>query len=474
MNQPVAVVEEPDVVLAGETAGIRILIVDDNPAIHRDLSRVLNPTPPGNAELDELARIFLQEDAPAEVAVERPQFRIDDAYQGAEALAMVQAALAASDPYQMVFMDVRMPPGWDGVETLERIWAIDPTLQAVLCTAFSDHSWDDIARRLRSSDCLLVIKKPFDAIEVKQAACALTRKWQLARELSNHVEQLESLVADRTVDLKQALERLVDEHQRREAAQTELRMARQLEALGQLAAGVAHEINTPAQYVSDSVHFLKEAFEAIQPVLEGGVPDPNAADDLEFLAAEVPPALERASSGLMRITELVRALKELGHPDSDGPVEADVCSIVRNAAAVCKGEYRYVASVELDLPESAVISCYIGGLGQVLLNLIVNAAHAVGDAHHEPDTGRIRLVVREEEAQLVIEVEDNGCGIPPDVQERMLNPLFTTKEVGRGTGQGLAIAYTIVSGRHKGRLTWTSEVGTGTTFRITLPRGKTP
>ncbi|HYG22553.1 MAG TPA: response regulator [Verrucomicrobiae bacterium] len=182
----------------------RLLIIDDNPAIHDDFRKILGARSSTHSRLDNIeAELFGESSSP----MERAGFRIDSAYQGQEGLAMVQKAMQDGDPYVMAFVDVRMPPGWDGVETLERIWQCSPELQAVICTAYSDYSWDDMTKRLGQTDNLLILKKPFETVEVLQLAHALTQKWNLARQAKLRLEDLDRMVRQRTEELRISEER---------------------------------------------------------------------------------------------------------------------------------------------------------------------------------------------------------------------------------------------------------------------------
>lgn len=192
---------------------LRILVVDDNRSIHEDFRKILCPVAVEGALENTEAILF---NTPAQ-AGRRPVFEVDSAYQGKEGLAMVEQAAQSGRPYAMAFMDVRMPPGWDGVETAARVWEICPDLQVVICTAYSDYSWDDMAARLKGSDRLVILKKPFDAVEVLQLATALTEKWRLHQEARLKLEQLEKLVLDRTKSLQetnQCLEHEIVERKR--------------------------------------------------------------------------------------------------------------------------------------------------------------------------------------------------------------------------------------------------------------------
>jgi len=172
----------------------RVLIVDDSPAIHGDFAKILCPVIPGDDGLGETESLLF-----GTPSVQQSQhFELDSAFQGREALEKLQAALAQNRPYAMAFIDMRMPPGWDGLETIERLWQIDPKLQVALCTAYSDYSWEDIDRRLALNDRLLILKKPFDAIEIRQMASALTVKWQMTEDAELKMTLLEAAVQERT------------------------------------------------------------------------------------------------------------------------------------------------------------------------------------------------------------------------------------------------------------------------------------
>ena len=165
----------------------RVLVIDDNRSIHDDFLKILSPAATRSAAFNaaEGALFGLSTDA-----VEQTQFEVDSAYQGQEGVLLVRKALEAGRPYAMAFVDVRMPPGWDGVETTRKIWELDPTLQVVLCTAYSDHSWDDLFEKLGRRDGLLILKKPFDAVEAFQLAHALTEKWRLSLQAKGRQEDL--------------------------------------------------------------------------------------------------------------------------------------------------------------------------------------------------------------------------------------------------------------------------------------------
>ena len=267
----------------------------------------------------------------------------------------------------------------------------------------------------------------------------------------------------------------------------ELRVSQKLDAVGQLAAGIAHEINTPIQFVGDSVHFLQDGFEDLQRLLAdyreacatmttgpqgealmARLERAGEDADLAYLEERIPAAFKRTLEGVERVASIVRAMKEFAHPQTE-QAPADLNRALLTTLTVARNEYKYVADVETSLGTLPLVVCNLSDLNQVFLNLIVNAAHAIEDAQAgRSEKGAIRIATSLDGESAVITISDTGSGIPSDVRTRIFDPFFTTKAVGRGSGQGLAIARTIVD-RHAGTLTFDSQVGAGTTFTIRLP-----
>src|SRR5690606_4856679 len=214
----------------------RILVVDDNPKIHEDFCKILSPRSAPSQLLQAEAELF----GTAEPVDGSLDFEIHSAYQGDRALPLVERAVENGTPVAVAFVDIRMPPGLNGVETARELWSIDPRLQLVLCTAYSDYSWEEMVAELGARGGFLILKKPFDSIEVRQLARALSEKWRLLRENEAHLLSLEAQVRSRTDELERALERLRDEMADRLRLEKELRHAQKLEALGRLVAGIGH------------------------------------------------------------------------------------------------------------------------------------------------------------------------------------------------------------------------------------------
>jgi signal transduction histidine kinase len=269
----------------------------------------------------------------------------------------------------------------------------------------------------------------------------------------------------------------------------DLAQAQKLESVGRLAAGVAHEINTPVQFVSDSVSFVREAMDDLSEIVDRYRDLRNATEqgtdvaaaakaaeeaeddvDLDYILENAPVALDRARDGLGRVAAIVRSMKEFAHPDRKEMAQSDLNQAIQSTLVIASNEYKYVADVETAFGDVPLVNCYAGEINQVVLNLIVNAAHTISDVVKGTDKkGKIRVATRVLDESVEISIGDSGKGIPVDVRGRIFDPFFTTKEVGRGTGQGLAIARSVVVDKHGGTLHFETELGVGTTFFIRLP-----
>lgn len=284
---------------------------------------------------------------------------------------------------------------------------------------------------------------------------------------------------------------LVEDVTEKLAVERELRQNQKLEAIGGLAAGIAHEINTPIQYVGDNIGFLHDAFadlatifstyeDLLQSVLTQTVTETVVETtkkclldtDLPYLKEEIPHAIEQSLDGVQRVTEIVRAMRDFSHPGTDQKTMVNLNHAIKNTITVARNEWKYVAEMQLDLDESLPdVLCFPGEMNQVLLNIIVNAAHAISDARSEDTTerGKITISTRKKNNSVTVHIQDTGTGIPKAVQHRIFDPFFTTKGVGKGTGQGLGIAHRVITDKHGGNLHFETEQGKGSTFIIELP-----
>ena len=269
----------------------------------------------------------------------------------------------------------------------------------------------------------------------------------------------------------------------------ELAAAQKLESVGRLAAGVAHEINTPVQFVSDNVLFVSNsmtdiaavirAYRSLQDAVQAAgdidgaaqlADEADKAADLDYIMQNVPLALESSIEGLGRIATIVRSMKEFAHPDQAQKTFADLNQAIRSTLVIAHNEYKYVAELDTDFGDLPPVECYLGEINQVVLNLLVNAAHAISDAVKDTGSlGKLTVRTRLDGDGVEISIGDTGTGIPEAARENIFDPFFTTKEVGKGTGQGLAIARSVVVNKHGGTLRFETECGKGTTFFVRLP-----
>ena len=580
----------------------KVLVADDNRSIHQDFAKVLGGHSPSTATLNAAESELFGDPLPSETPT---SYHLEFATQGTQAIQMVQAALEQGQPYALAFLDVRMPPGCDGIQTAEQLCALDPDLQIVICTAFSDYTWDDMVKKLGVSDRYVILKKPFEQLELLQLASNLTRKWDLLKESRSKVAGFEKIISQHasevqaerqkfksifenspegifqlsldgqkfqanpacarllgygsTAEMEQfitnvenqfylvAAERqefwrrlasdgkvrdfemqlrhkdgtpvwcaitastllnpdgtpsrvqgfLIDitaqksSEKERHMLEMQLRQAQKLESVGQLAAGIAHEINTPIQFVGDNVRFVGEAFaditrlvqeqrklvtaarsQTLTPEMITAVEMTDQKINFEFLSNEIPRAVQDSLEGVHRVAAIVGAMKEFSHPGTKEKTPVDINKAIQTTITVARNEWKYVAEMKTDLdPDLPLVPCLPGDFNQVILNLIVNASHAIGDVVRAAGggTGQITISTRRQGAWAEVRVADTGTGIPEDVQHRIFEPFFTTKEVGRGTGQGLALARATIVKQHGGELFFETTPGRGTTFVIHLP-----
>jgi signal transduction histidine kinase len=436
----------------------RVLFVDDDRSIQSLFHLVLNS---GKEATTQRTRRFLDAHLSPPDGTSPPQARPSETPSGDGALA---------------FVDVR-GAGIGVPNLIERIWRAAPELRVIICSA-PKASWRTISEPTVRDDGLRVLEQPFERLEVL-----------VDRQTRAEMAELKQLLVRRTTELEETQRRLDGEQQERERMEAELRLAQKLESVGQLAAGVAHEINSPMQYIGDSVHFLQRAFgdllaasvasrECVAALAErGSRPDLIAAArkadeslDIDYLREQIPRALERTLEGIDRVSSIVQAMRDFAHPDMKEKAPADLNRALQSTLTVCRNEYKYVADVDVEWGDLPLVECHLGEINQAFLNLIVNAAHAIADARVGVEgKGKILIRTRSEAGFVFVSIEDDGTGIPENIRNRVFDPFFTTKPVGRGTGQGLAIARSIVVDKHGGRLTFESRAGRGTRFDVELP-----
>jgi two-component system, NtrC family, sensor kinase len=430
----------------------RILIIDDNPSIHDDIRKILASAAATNPNLDQVKAAVLGDLVPAR---EVNLFKVDSALQGEQGLEMVRHATESGQPYAMVFVDMRMPPGWDGLTTLAQIWNIDSNLQGVICTAYSDYSWEEIVQKIGISANMVILKKPFDNIEVLQLAHALAEKWRLNYEVSVKLADLDRLVQQRTAELEQTNIQLKREIADREAMEQALRQAQKMEAIGQLAAGVAHDFNNILTVIEGHVSLL--------------IDSPQMTDTSKSLL-EIRNSADRATS-------LVRQLLAFSRKQMIRPTSLDLGQVSRLGDML-----RPVLGEQIQLQirttnQLPFVAADLRMMEQVVINLALNARDAMAKGGEMTITTTINEVSPElarlnpegRPGQFVcLSVADTGCGIAPENVSHVFEPFFTTKPIGKGTGLGLASAYGIVK-QHGGWIEVQSELNRGTTFAVFLP-----
>lgn len=371
-------------------------------------------------------------------------------------------------PYHLIFVESQLEDG-SGLNLISELWQLDPDLHVVLCTADPNLSWQQIVNTLGESDQLLILEKPFSDLELRQIVNAALRKWQLSKQSQNVMKFMESQIKERTQAIEEANRNLLQ--------------SEKLAAVGQLAAGIAHEINTPAQYVGDNIKAIGDFFNGITRLLEfyrvvlnqSGQPDLlqqmmelERKEDLEFILEDAPMAIEQSLEGMAQIVRIVQAMKGFSHMGSSPIANINLNLALENTLLVAQNSYKNYADVITAFSDIPAIECFPGELNQVFLNIILNAAHAIEDSPQE--RGKITIITRPTETGVEIRIGDTGTGIPEHIRDHIFDPFFTTKEVGRGSGQGLNIAYRIVHQQHGGAIAFETEAGVGTTFIIRLNR----
>ncbi len=428
----------------------RILIIDDNPSIHKDFQTILiEEEDSGN--LDTLrAEVFGDKTGNS---VQKSAYELDFASQGQEGCEKIKKAVSENRPYELAFVDMRMPPGWDGLKTIEHIWKIDPKIQVVICTAYSDYSWGEITDRLGKSENLLILKKPFDSAEVAQLASALTEKWVLARQASLKTDQLEQMVKERTDDLITTNEQLKEEIAERQ--QAEKRQAQLIEKIDNM----NKELKDFASIIS---HDLKAPLRGIKTLAQWVLDD--TADKLGEQGCEQMNQLLGRVDRMYNLIEGVLQYSKAGHTD-EGPVPINFETFIPEIIDMLVPPNNISIKIESPMP---VIEFERTHAMQLFQNLLSNAIK-----YMDKDEGLIKIECSEQDDFWQFSVTDNGPGIEEKHFERIFKMFqaLSTSEESQSTGVGLTIAKKIVE-VYGGKIWVESIVGEGSTFLFTLPKQK--
>ena len=434
----------------------RILIIDDTESIHTDFENILAAPEANSTEMSTLEAKLFGIDQQEE---QLKSFELSHAYQGLDGVNMVQQAIDQHQPFALAFVDARMPPGIDGIETIFKLWEIDPEINIVLCSAYTDHTWSSIVERFGDTDKLLVLKKPFEIIEVQQMTNALCKKWNLQIQARRSANDLKLIVEEKTKTLLQQKKHLQVSLQALKDTKLQLFQADRLASVGQLAAGVAHEINNPIAFIQSNVQFIKKNLLQSTPQKENTLSCQ--------LHAEIPEVIEDIEDGLDRVSKIVRDLLDFSRDKHDDKELVDIAQVIEKSISIAQTQIGCFSqtkdiSINTMLNSHGYLHGNPGQLGQVILNLIINAAQAI------PTTGEIIIETSNAQNQLLIKIKDSGTGMNQEVLQKIFNPFFTTKAVGQGTGLGLHIVQNIIQ-QHQGEIEVDSVEGQGSEFTLKFP-----
>lgn len=464
---------------------MRLLIVDDNESIHRDFKKILEVEDHDRLKDVEM-ELFGEPNEHSKPPVPVVKYDIDDAYQGEEAIRMADRAADEGHPYAVVFMDVRMPPGLDGIKATRAIWQRHPETEMVICTAHSDYSWSQMLEEIGASDKLQFVRKPFDMVSIQQLALSLTRKWELGQKTKQYIdqlevevgqrqkaedelkdlnEQLEDKVSLRTAELSKTNEELKQALLHLKTAQEQLVSSEKMAALGGLVAGVAHEINTPVGVGVTAASHLMEKTKALQEQFTAGTMKKSS---LQIFLDTCSEATDMIQTNLLRASNLINSFKKVAVDQSseerrDFKVKEYIQEIMLSLMPKFKKtQHRIVIEGDDDVS----VDSYPGAFSQVIANLIMNS---LIHAFEEHEQGLIEINVSKEGSGAMITYRDNGKGIPQEHIKKVFDPFFTTKRGKGGSGLGLHIVYNIATQTLGGAINVESEEGVGTTFSVYIP-----
>ena len=435
---------------AEEQMAHRILVIDDNPSIHKDFETILLDEEESTTLNSLRSQVFGNSTS---TSVIKNVYQLDFASQGQEGCEKVKQACSEGCPYELVFVDMRMPPGWDGLQTIEHIWKIDRNIQAVICTAYSDYSWGEITERLGRSDNLLILKKPFDSAEVAQLASSLTEKWVLAKQASLKTEELEQMVAERTNELTQMNDQLKKEiAERQEAQKRQAELIKTVENINKelkdFASIVSHDLKAPLRGIKSLATWISN----------------DCSDKLSKEANEQLNLLMDQVDRMYNLVEGVLRYSRAGRTE-ENPLQVDLKKFIPEIIEMLAPPNNITITLESEMP---VIECEETRAMQLFQNLLGNAIK-----YMDKSKGQIRVNCVEEDGGWKFSVADNGPGIEEKHYERIFKmfQVLSVPDKPEGTGVGLTIVKKIVE-MCGGQIWVESKVGKGSTFFFTLPNNK--
>lgn len=450
----------------------KILICDDNESIHDDFRFTLgfSEAQQEKKELSSKLSSLIQEidgDEMQQMSESNNiEYDLHFAKQGEEAMVKVVEAETKNEPYSLIFMDVRMPPGIDGIQTIKLLRKDYPHLEFVICTAFSDYNWDEIAKELGHTDKVLFVPKPFDPTAIKQIALSQTIKFALNQENQAYSNKLESMVETRTAQLKQQLEEIKN-------MQQTLVNQEKLASLGTMTAGIAHELKNPLHFISN---FSDSILNIIQEINDNINSSMNK-EDIDELSELMLTTSQKIKEHAARANSIIESM--LIHSRGEGIIEEteNINNIINkylNLAYVSARSLhpnfhcQNTLNLDDDIKDSAII---VQDMGRVFINLLSNSYYSMSQkAKHLIDyKPRLEITTKNYDEAFEVIIKDNGEGISDEKLKNIFDPFYTTKPTGVGTGLGLSISYDIITNQHQGSMICKSKPGEWTEFIIRLP-----
>lgn len=441
---------------SNSTDKLRILIVDDSPTIHEDYKKILVPQNIVKDEFDQLSMQLFDDEIPQ--ANKEPDLCLDYAFQGEEAFDMIKKAYTENDPYILIFMDVRMPPGIDGIETIKKVWELYPDQEVVICTAFTDYSWSDIQNKLNIKNRFLILKKPFDSIEVKQIASCLIAKNQLSQQNKKVLSDLQT----EKQKVEAAYQKLINETERRQFIEQQLVQAQKMEIVGRLAGNLAHDFNNILGCIVGTLQLMRVQLKK---------------DNIDIDSSPALKGISTIESSTNRARELVNQLVSISKKQSLDLVATNLTESVEKVTKILKNTINSNIELNIQNKDQRLALADSDQIEQVLLNIANNAKDAM------PDGGTLSFDIQTisptkefllkypkstgEDLQKII-IRDTGFGIPQDIILKIFDPFFSTKALGKGTGLGLSMCFQIIQ-QHNGVIEVFSEQNFGTMFCVYLP-----